>query len=733
VHVIGLVKGKPAFFAQNSAPVIYVPLETLQHFTGQDNPPVVSRIGIYIRSGASFDDFKTRWTDRLAKLDTNLVLQMKRDSGGELERNLWSIRLMSYLGGVVSMLTAMFITFSALSMGVTERQRSLAMLRAIGGTRSQVFRLVLLEGFVLSLIGLVIGVLLGILWINLLCWKYADVFSSGAVVSIGGIIFAAAGALLTVVAASILPAWSASRVDPLEAMNAHAGSSGPGKAPVKWALIGLPLIAIDPFLFFGPIESIVSLFHVKNIEVSSQYVRLFGHFVVGLPGIVFGLFLMAPLVVWTIDKIASWSIAAVLRMPVALIRQQLSCGIWRASGTAAALMVGLGTLIVMQVQGHTLIGGWRLPDKFPDIFIWGSDIISWQDQQKMGSIPGIEPGTLMPVVVTTPAGDSKTSLVIAAALSGGKNPAVMFFAVDPQQALGMIDLEFRDNDGKPFPPDQQAAWRAKTVEEMKKGRRIIVTEEFRQARHLKIGDPFPVQTSRNGLQTYTICGIVWSPGVDVIVSMYDVERVLDQQTVGSVFGSIDDAKNDFGAGGARLFAANLRGVDKVELLKEVQKSLGDRGLQAGDIRQIKYQIESTFFRILTLMSTVAFAALAVASLGVTNTIMASVRTRRWQFGVLRSVGVTRSELVRLVLAEAILLGIVGVVLGVAAGAETSVDARELSRVVLGYSPPFQIPWLVVGIGCCSVILVAFLASFWPAMNVAYTEPLDLLQAGRASA
>ena len=65
---------------------------------------------------------------------------------------------------------------------------------------------------------------------------------------------------------------------------------------------------------------------------------------------------------------------------------------------------------------------------------------------------------------------------------------------------------------------------------------------------------------------------------------------------------------------------------------------------------------------------VAYAAMAVASLGVTNTVMAGIRTRRWQFGVLRSIGVTRSQLLRLVLSEASLLGIVACVMGLAAGA-----------------------------------------------------------------
>src|SRR5437762_3044321 len=157
------------------------------------------------------------------------------------------------------------------------------------------------------------------------------------------------------------------------------------------------------------------------------------------------------------------------------------------------------------------------------------------------------------------------------------------------------------------------------------------------------------------------------------------------------------------------------------------------GMQAGDVRQIKWQIQNGFERVLLLLSTVAFASMAVAALGVTNTIMASIRSRRWQFGVLRSVGVTRAQLLRLVLAEALLLGLVGCALGLVAGFQMSVDANGLSRYIAGYVVPLKPPWGLIGIGAGIVVVTAVLASIWPAAGVARAEPLALLQAGRASA
>lgn len=729
LKIIGIVH-KPVFFAERGA-TIYLPMETLQHFTGQDNPPMVSTISINLRQKTDFDAFQKRWTARLAAMDPNLRLRARRQSSGELEKNLRGVQIASYLGGTVSMLTATFIIFSALSMGVSERQRALAMLRAIGAVRAQVFELVILEAGVLAAVGIAIGIPLGMLWMWLLHHRYPDMFFTGIVYNRLGMIFAAVGSLLTAMLASVPPAWWASRISPLEAMNAHSTPT-PHRPPIFWAIAGAILASIDPFMFFGPVEPILKWMGVSDPATTAQALRFGSHFALGLPGIMIGFFLMAPTIVWILERLAAPLLAGVLALPSRLLRQQLSTGIWRAAGTGAALMVGLATLIAMQVQGHTLIGGWQLPDRFPDIFIWSPDILSWKDQETLAKVPGIEAGTLMPVVVTTPAGDSKTTLFMAS-LMAGQDTGLMFFGVNPAQAMKMIQLDFRDDHGFPLPPDQQAAAAAHAVEELQKPRHIVVTDEFRQSRHLKIGDSFRLLTTLHGWQEYTISAIVWSPGADVLVSMYDLGHMLDERTTASVFGSIADAKNDFGATGAYLFAANLQpGMDKAELLKSVQKSLGDRGLVAGDVRQIKYNIERGFYRLLDLISTVAVAAMALASLGVANTIMASVRSRRWQFGVLRSVGLGRGDLLRLILAEAIMLGLVGVALGLGAGLEISVDARRLSGVVLGYSPPMQIPWRVVVEGCVALVAVALVASLWPALGVARAEPLDLLQAGRAS-
>ena len=86
----------------------------------------------------------------------------------------------------------------------------------------------------------------------------------------------------------------------------------------------------------------------------------------------------------------------------------------------------------------------------------------------------------------------------------------------------------------------------------------------------------------------------------------------------------------------------------------------------------------------------------------------------------------------MVLAEALLLGMIGAGLGIVAGLQMSIDAHQLSHIILGYAPATTVPWGIILIGTAVVLLIAVVASIMPATTVARTEPLDLLQAGRAS-
>ena len=767
LEVVGMVY-KPKILSAFGFRTMYVPLETLQQINRPSDPGRVTTIVLEFKLDADRDAFLQRWAQRLAEINPAWSIRQVRQDREAVDRGLRAMNLLSLMGGMVSLTAATFIVFGTLSMGVAERQRTLAMLRAVGATRLQIAISVIGEGIGLALLGIAIGVPLGLGFVWALVTWFPDFFTAGMGIGWLGLIVAVVGMTLAATLAAAIPAWTASRVDPLAAMRPSAEPTRAGP-PWQFAIAGLLLIGIDVLLLWPPL-GITPL--PGEWEKNG---RFWAHFIVGLPALMVGFFLIAPMLVWLAEKLLATPAALIAGIPPSLLRQQLSGGMWRAAGTAAALMVGPAVLIVMNTQGRSGIEGWQLPDRFPDVFLFNRNGIGLDQIEKIASAKGIaqrRDGTadISPVGYLHPTLGDSYFAIAGSALQADKT---MFIAVDPTRIFEMMALDFSLGDSDTatrmlsrgvdatldngtvvagtiegdvlltLPTDDAPAEQIPLdrIESQQPGHYLIITQEFHELRGVGVGDPFTLEKPGAGflgrLQTepvdFTVVGVVRSPGIDVMVSTFDLGREFRGESAASVFGTIADARELFGMDDVFLVAANLEmGVQKEELLDRLATELGDDGISIGDVRELKFQIQEGLRNLLLVASSVAWAALVVASLGVTNTVMAGVRARRYQLGILRAVGVTRGEMMRLILAEALLLGLAAAALGVAAGLMMALNARQLSQWTIGYVPPLRVAWDVIGTGALAVLAVSLLASLWPAFATARTQTLRLLQAGRAA-
>ena len=733
--VTGIVH-KPGPFAAWSQ-TAYLPIEKVQRFFyGAEAKNRYSLLRVQYKPDADATEFVDRWRARVKDTGDRAKLDVVRERRDEMQKNFIGLRLLSMLGAAVTMLAAAFIIVATLSMGVAERQRTLAMLRAVGASKTRIAKLVVMEGVGLGVVGLLIGIPLGFVLNVAVALFLRQWFEITPTLDGLGVLMSTIVVLVTAVLASLLPAWRASRVDPLEALAAVAKPEKRGP-PILATVIGLAVIAIDPLLLHGPVPF-----------GDEKAVRVYGHFFVGLPALMIGFFLLSPLFVWVIGGVLGPAIGWMLRVPPSIVRQQFASGLWRLAGTCSALMVGLATLTVMQVQGRSALASWRLPDKFPDVFIFTKSPsgLSLKQQEKVRNARDLEPNDVMPVGTFAPQVGGGLIGLLGTKLPG----STMFVAVDPQRAFRLMELDFRQGSA------------AEASQLLAKGRYLLITDELHRMKNLNKGDPFTLKNKKGESITFTIAGVVWSPGIDVMVSTFDVKQQFEQQSLACVFGSLDDAKNLFGVEDVYIMSANFKNrnrprdaasdvsqranagniydadgegtgsISKESLIGRLREDVGDNSLFVADVRELKSKIQTNMGYLLTAASTIAWAAVLVAGLGVANTIVAGIRTRMWQFGVLRSVGLLRGVLLRLVLTEAIVLGTTGAAMGLACGTLLTADSRRLIEFTMGHYSPLTVPWGVLGSGVALVVALSLIAAIVPAWRLARTTPLTLLQAGRSA-
>jgi putative ABC transport system permease protein len=136
------------------------------------------------------------------------------------------------------------------------------------------------------------------------------------------------------------------------------------------------------------------------------------------------------------------------------------------------------------------------------------------------------------------------------------------------------------------------------------------------------------------------------------------------------------------------------------------------------------------------MDFVALLALAVACLGITNTMFTAVLERVKEIGVMKAVGAKDRHILIMFLTEGALIGLVGGWLGVLIGYLVSFPGDNYALKLIQEQDPnmpqpetvFRYPWwLVVGAPTFAV-LVTTLAGLLPARRAARVEPVIALRA-----
>ncbi|WP_146392471.1 ABC transporter permease [Allorhodopirellula solitaria] len=726
----GTQLGLPSGFVQGVATnAIYVRPSIAAQINGYASQPQVLQVAV--RHTVSTDQFRQVWQEKLASNRPPLkIVDFAAVRGGmESTRSVSGQQSQAWAATGMASLAAIFIIFSTLSMGVSERARELAMMRAVALTRTQIAGIIAIESVLLAAIGWLAGLLAGWLMVIVGSRVLPGLFSSGAVLGWGCVLLTGLTVLIGALGAAILPAWRAMRIEPLDAMSAPVTTPHAGKWVVM-GMVGIVLSAATPLCVFV-------------IPMSDAW-RKWCYAFVTYPVLLLGMILLAPAVVVICERVFAPLLNSVLKLDRRMMKTQLSSNLWRSVSATLALSVGLGLYASTQTWGYSMLKPFTPGDWLPDAIVAFHPVgLEKADEPLIEQVDGVEPEQVMPLAIEQAKFDWGESEQ-PSRLKFGDNGVIC--GLDPQAAWAaddpMLPVEFVEGD------------RESAIAALARGNACVVSQDFSMATGRGIGDeitmiPPSADSERVG---YRIAGIVSLPGWQWVTKFSGVRRHF-VRTGALIFANREQVHKDFHLGRTEFFWLNLKPHADLTAVEAEFQSIAERhagesftATGVGEIKAyrpfarmtasetVRKAIEMRADDMIWGMSYLPLVTLVIMSLAVANTVIASVRSRTWEFGVMRSVGVTRGQLVRLVVAETVLIAIAACVLSLLFGLTAGwcgVGMAQFGGWFAG-PPSFTIPWAQLSIGFAITVGLCLLAGLWPAIKIGRAEPLELLQAGRAS-
>jgi putative ABC transport system permease protein len=571
----------------------------------------------------------------------------------------------------IAVLVGIFLILNTFSIIVAQRTQELALLRAMGASRGQMIRSVLVEavlvGAIASALGFVVGIGLG----SLGAYALANLGGKLQVAGLGVPASAAIGAFgvgigVTVLSA-LIPAVRASRVPPIAALRE---ASAPDKPLTRITIAGATVLAIGGgALGWG----------LSGRAHGNTLTFVFG----GVVGVFIAVALLTPLlgkpVVSVLGRLFAWSV------PGQLGRRNSARNPRRTAITAAAVMISIAlvTGISTIFSSATLsIGNAVNKQLQADLVIAG--------QQTSAAPPTIDPGALQKVrglsgVDTVAAGSYDAARV------NGKGTLVGSWD-DIGTAARVLKLKAVDG----------------RIDSLASGE-MLMDQKTAKARKLAVGDTLPVQLQRTPERSLRLVGIY-----------------ADTQISNGIAVSWDDASRGFrSAQPVQAFVKVSSGASIDTVRQQVDDLLKDSPEVTVQTRS-EYVGQSTqiFDTVLIMVQVLLGLAMLIAVLGIVNTLVLSVLERTRELGLLRAIGLKRGQAMRMITVESVVITIFGALLGITVGAALG-SAVVHALKDQGFTE-LALPWTLMFSYVIAAAFVGVVAAIIPAIRAARLNVLGAI-------
>ena len=618
----------------------------------------------------------------------------------------------------LALLVSSFVISNTFAVLVGQRIRELALLRTLGARGGSLVRMLLIEsitvGVVFSLIGALltfpVGALVG-----------ANLTTIMISYSITPILVSVLLCTIVTVLASLSPARSALRISPISAMSEHTNRevSKPGKiGPIIGAL----------FAIGGVVAVVAALDKATSVERDGNSAIFLGMLAALLLGI--AVFLITPLVLpplvralgaVTRTQTGKLALANALRSPK------------RTVSTGRAVLVG--TLVVSIVlTGYTVLSASfvkALDQQYP---ISAQANYSSYDQSEAASTV-----TKAEDIASKVKGIKNVQASAVGYAAGVVDYTVEYEGQTANQNSDLVALS--SSDLHAILPDEnsnladdtvlvpQGFWKAAGLNESSrlKARGPLGEVELKPVKsatkqNLLIVNP----ATAAKLQDAKNPQVVANPAAEEAQKRLEEAIASGDQEAQTKAAHLTVTSQARGNNTVILVraASPLTSSESSTLQTALNRISPDNSFNGG------LQERQTFDQLLTVMLTFTLVmlmlAVVISIIGVANTMTLSVNERRRENAMLRSLGLSRKQLRRMISIEAILITLAAVVLGMVSGAVIGTVSAKIVMAAVSSSAPLvlDLPYVWYVVILIVGVLAAMLASALPAARSARMSPVE---------
>ncbi len=600
-----------------------------------------------------------------------------------------NINLISF----IAVFVGMYLIYNAVSISVVQRRKEIGILRALGTTRGEIIALFLGETFVMAIVGSALGLVIGILFAKSAMGAvgqtvsdlYQRISISEIAISWPNLAVGFVTGIAASLSAALFPALASTRITPVSAIRSTPYSDEgflSGKR-LRVAAVALVIFAAVLLVLYKTFSE-SALFHNRSTMFLATIFFLLG-MSLATPSVLQGFLAFH-------RKTISPRVGATGR----LAGLNLQKNITRNAVAAAAIFYGIA------------------------VFVSSSGIIYSTKQSVLDWINSYVRGDIIvtsghPVATT---GSQNIPMPIEMGNAIEQVPGVL--SADPFRKLFIdyhgrrillltVDIKRR----MLYSPLKIARGKREDVARLLPHQNYIaVNESIAAQEHLKPGDAMVLPTPEGPVE-FKVAAVnvdYSSDSGSILMDMNTYHRYWKEFLVDS-------------------FSVRVEKKSDVETVRdEIARRFGnDRRLFVLPAREFKGEIRKIIDQGFAVNHAINIITMTIACFGIIVTLLASVLERTREIGILRSIGMLRSQVSRVVIIESMLLGIIGGALGAGAGIIIGWMSLEgFLKSDYGASMRYHVQTASLFWAIALSTLLSALAGVYPAQRAAKTNIVEAL-------